>query len=393
MEVIFTPYMGLALPSLFTSSSIGTLPQDWALYINSNLVIFDAHDHSASGKQISSVDLQTSQDLDIDGQNLLELNKIVFPTASALPNQQPSLYSNGTDLFFLAGNGNIVQVTALGTIPGNVDGFFGDYAVSGANASYDGPSNTFQFFGAGASQNTIVKALHLSATNLTTDVSTIMTSTMQLNAQKVTLADPNVDFGNSVLTSQPDTTYAIANVVGDGSPYVTNPGGKSLNVPMVNSNQIYLFNAAEVTTPLYGNAQYTGGSQNQETMTFVFESLPIKDRWLPNETAVIDLPMVTLPTNFQIKQSSFNIISAKACVVSTEGTRLSYSNLPIFWRLYVLSINLNPESALSNGSVYFQNLDSVERFFVQGSGIFHYLRLVVKINVNYITPAFFGETS
>jgi hypothetical protein len=130
-----SPYI---TPNMFlTEPAVGsTLSPSWALLLNADLGIIDQHNHTPGyGVQI------TFQD-----HNLLDLSSLVFGTEPGSP-ANLSLYSNGTDLFYVDSTGHAIQLTLNhqpNTSTGNIQGLpsspVGDAGISWVNAQ-----STFQF--------------------------------------------------------------------------------------------------------------------------------------------------------------------------------------------------------------------------------------------------------
>jgi hypothetical protein len=403
--VTLTPLMGMALPTVSTIvtngeipvvTSVGTLPQDWALYLNSNLMIFDDHDHSQLGKQISSLYLETALDNDINGSSILQLSYASLSQNVGVVGLTPILYMDLGNLFFQAANGLVAQITLAGSLPADIGGFFGDYVAAAAVASFDGPTNAFTFYGAAGAYNATLALQSLLASAWNATGTLTMPSNFILNASNVRLVDNNVGFNNSVLVSQPSGAYNIVNVVGDGSAYVLNPPGQSNNVPIVDAFNTYECNPVDTNTISFPvNSNFNAGAQNQEVITLVFQSAFISNVWLPSQTETFVLSCVTASPNFTIPPLSYSIISAKASVVS-NGNFPQFININsdvLWWVITILDmkIALNPPS-LSSVTVNFHNAYNVTNGFVIAGVGQQIIKVVVKLLVNYPSIPYFGPT-
>ena len=115
-----TPNMGLSEPAVG-----GTLSPSWALLLNADMGIIDQHNHTPGfGVQIPPSGLNINADLTFQDNNLLDLSSLVFGTEPGSP-ANLSLYSNGTDLFYVDSTGHAIQLTANhqpNTSTGNIQG-------------------------------------------------------------------------------------------------------------------------------------------------------------------------------------------------------------------------------------------------------------------------------
>lgn len=104
----------------------GTLSPQWAMLLNADLTVIDGHNHTpGSGVPIPSGGLNINADLTFNGNNLLDLNSLVFDGAATGLLSDLSLSSNGTDLFYKDINGVSIQLTKNGqpnTSTGNIQG-------------------------------------------------------------------------------------------------------------------------------------------------------------------------------------------------------------------------------------------------------------------------------
>jgi hypothetical protein len=141
-----SPYI---TPNMFlTEPAVGsTLSPSWALLLNTDLGIIDQHNHTPGyGVQIPPSGLNINADLTFQDHNLLDLSSLVFGTEPGSP-ANLSLYSNGTDLFYVDSTGHAIQLTLNhqpNTSTGNIQGLpsspVGDAGISWVNAQ-----STFQF--------------------------------------------------------------------------------------------------------------------------------------------------------------------------------------------------------------------------------------------------------
>lgn len=238
----FTPYMNLELPDILTYNTLGTLPQDWALILNADIVKIDAHDHATYGKKVASENMTMTSDKDLNQVQISKLSYIQFATNETADNV--SLYIDGTDLFWKDLEGTIVQITAAGALNVTLDigGFFGDYGSTNAYAFLDTAKSVFGFNGIGPN--------HLNTSTITCGSLDYANTSNPLQLTALIIKAQSVfEFpGEIVFTNQPfvarsivtkeSTGFRFSSVVGDGSPYApTFP-----SVPITDPNGIFHLN-------------------------------------------------------------------------------------------------------------------------------------------------------
>lgn len=236
-----TPEMNLTLPGITTNSTLGTLPQDWALIINEDFTIVDGHDHSEIGAAIPSSAISIRADVDLNAVNILTLSSFTFIGSKAL--YPRALYTDGTDLWYNDALGNQTQITIGGAVNGisSLGGFYGDYISYGAVAAYDGPSNTYSFYGAGPT-NPDTSTLSITILNFTGFLYLALTSfTMPTAFNRV---GNSLNLISSTMLTRSVVTYSLGvfsftQVIGDGSNYAV------ANIPFTDPNGIYNFNYAD----------------------------------------------------------------------------------------------------------------------------------------------------
>lgn len=105
-----TPNMLLDLPVVST-----TLGPQWATLLNAALLLIDGHDHSTGkGPKVTSAGLNINIDLEFNGNNATEVKGVVF--SGSLPGVNLSIGTDGTNLYFKDGSGNVIQLTTGGGI-------------------------------------------------------------------------------------------------------------------------------------------------------------------------------------------------------------------------------------------------------------------------------------
>jgi hypothetical protein len=110
-----SPNMSLPVPS------VGVDPgPDYALNLNSSLLILDQHNHSpGSGVPITPSGLNINADLAFDSNNATFLRSARFVpqlTTLSLPTDIGCVYVSGVDLWYNDVNGNKIKITAGGTV-------------------------------------------------------------------------------------------------------------------------------------------------------------------------------------------------------------------------------------------------------------------------------------
>lgn len=241
-----TPNMDLELPDIVVQNSagdtvytLGTLPQDWALLLNFNIVTVDEHDHALLGAQIPSIAM-TATNLSKD-MGFISIEDLSYVTFSAIVTaMNVSMYSDGTDLFWQDSVGQKVQLTiAHGLNPVlSTGGFFGQYASSGAIASIDGPKGYYRFYsGTVSNPDSAVLSVNVLQFNTTDATLSLNTLAMQSGTSfsfppNLTIKSPN--YFNRFAVTRTTSSYTFTNVVGDGSNYAANA-----NVPITDPNGIF----------------------------------------------------------------------------------------------------------------------------------------------------------
>lgn len=137
---ITTPQMGLTVPQ------IGDPSPGYAQNISDAFVRLDSHNHSAgSGSQISQAGLNITGALAMNGQTLTQARSVLFSPQSILTAlaDNGSLFVNGTDLYFLDGNNQLVRLTTGGKSAGAIGGDYSSYPL--AQVSYSNPDLTYYF--------------------------------------------------------------------------------------------------------------------------------------------------------------------------------------------------------------------------------------------------------
>lgn len=93
--------------------------------------------------QVSPDGIDLSGDLDFHGNRAIDLTALGF-VAGAIPSVGPAAYSDGTDLWYVDGNGTHIQITADGGINITVSGGIGgDYIAAGAHLNYVASTNSY----------------------------------------------------------------------------------------------------------------------------------------------------------------------------------------------------------------------------------------------------------
>lgn len=139
---VVTPNMSLTEPGIGN-----TLSPAWAMLLNANFQTIDQHDHtSGQGVQIPPGGLNINSDLTFQGNNLTNLNSLIYNgTVTGTP-AVLSMYTNGTDLFYKDSNGNPIQLTKSGgpnAGTGNIQGL-PSTPIGGAGISWVNSSSTFK---------------------------------------------------------------------------------------------------------------------------------------------------------------------------------------------------------------------------------------------------------
>ena len=137
-----TTYLGMTLPSV----SITAGPQ-WATELNAALTVVDEHDHtSGKGQRIVPAAININAELTFNDNPLTDAGYLGMfnnpsPLASSILN---TMYVSGGELYFNDGAGTALQLTDSGT-PVSTNGFYGDYASTGTQTSYDDAAKLYSF--------------------------------------------------------------------------------------------------------------------------------------------------------------------------------------------------------------------------------------------------------
>lgn len=133
--------MNLTLPTVSTTP--GPL---WATDINTALNTISDHNHTfGNGAPIPSAALDINADLPFNGYNATLLNSTQFIDQNgALPSIVAGLYVSGSDLWFLDGASNPVQITSGGSIVG-AGGTINGLPSGTASVTYYPGSGTYTF--------------------------------------------------------------------------------------------------------------------------------------------------------------------------------------------------------------------------------------------------------
>lgn len=121
---------------------------DYAANVNSSLTILDQHNHSlGSGVQITPSGLNINSALSLNGNTLTQTAAVTLIPQVAAP-VNGSVYESGVDLFYIDGNGNVIQITSGGTVNATSSGITSGTAsasfVAGVlvvNAAVNTPAN------------------------------------------------------------------------------------------------------------------------------------------------------------------------------------------------------------------------------------------------------------
>jgi hypothetical protein len=143
MANTITPNMSLIVPT--TGSEAGPT---YANDINNSLTIIDAHTHTAgSGVQITPSAININSALTMNNFALSGVSAITYTAQSSTPANKSS-YVSGVDLFYVDGNGNVVQITSGGTVNATSSGISSGTATASfvagvlvVNAAASTPAN------------------------------------------------------------------------------------------------------------------------------------------------------------------------------------------------------------------------------------------------------------
>jgi len=236
------PNMSLELPHVVTADTLGTLPQDWGLILNANIVKIDNHDHAISGVKVNASDMVTSSDIDVSGVQIQGLQYIQFAANNLTQNK--SLYCDGTDLFWQDGQGNQIQITIAGGINVTVDigGFFGTYGADNAYAFLDGAGGFYGFRGVSPTFPDTAKIIAGGLVfNTTSPTLTLTSMTIPLSSKFSVpgrLILSNAPFVHCSIVTKESTGFRFSSVYGDGSVY----GNTFPSVPVTDPNGIIHLN-------------------------------------------------------------------------------------------------------------------------------------------------------
>lgn len=253
----------------------------YAIDIDSCMTIIDQHTHSpGSGVQITPSGLNINADLPLNGNNLTLARTLRLQTQASTPSGASDLgclYKNATDLFYIDGSGNNIQITQSGGIAGSPGSIAN--LTSPASASYVSLSSTFVWQSAA---NT--------AANM--DAASYLLRNSSANSFALTLSPPNAMAANYslVLPSLP-SVQSIMTL--DSSGNITAPWTVDNSSIYVNANQISVKPGGVTKTDL-------------STFTYSTQTLSVPVSNYSNST--------TTPTTF--KNPSNVTVS---CTITTTG--------------------------------------------------------------------------
>ena len=135
-----TANMGLTQPGV-TGSASPTPGPTWAAELNADLAIIDAHNHvpvgsgGAGGVQVPSAGIGINAALPMVNWPLTQIGWLQMPlipvgktgsqsgpTPTTVPTVTLALFTDGTDLWYKDGNGNLIQLTKNGAVSNTVQG-------------------------------------------------------------------------------------------------------------------------------------------------------------------------------------------------------------------------------------------------------------------------------
>lgn len=133
MSFIYSPNMNLNIPT------VGQEPgPQYAFDVNTSLTLVDQHDHSPGrGVQINPAGININATLDMQNNILNNAKTVVFDAQSSISSLQTLYVAPGTetppinDLFFNDGAGNVVQLTANGTVNASIASLPGESYAAG----------------------------------------------------------------------------------------------------------------------------------------------------------------------------------------------------------------------------------------------------------------------
>jgi hypothetical protein len=142
-----------------------TLGPEWASKLNDALTLVDLHDHSSGkGVKVTPLGLNISSDLDIKGNNLLQLRSARFNNqAAVLSTAQDvrSIYVHDGDLYYNNGAGAPVQITDGGNTtsgPAGPSTAYSKFSSSGPSLTI-APSVIYSYVALDTSSNAITVTL------------------------------------------------------------------------------------------------------------------------------------------------------------------------------------------------------------------------------------------
>ena len=108
-----TTNMGLTLATVSE-----TLGPEWAEIINALIEVIDAHDHtSGNGASVTPAGLEINDDLDIQGNDLLQILTAALKTQNSVDTTKTgTLQRVGANLYWVSGAGASVQLTSGGSV-------------------------------------------------------------------------------------------------------------------------------------------------------------------------------------------------------------------------------------------------------------------------------------
>lgn len=133
-----TPNMNLILP---VPGEGGTPGPTWAEELNENLETIDEHDHAGSGVAIPSAGLGIDADLTFNEFDATDLRAVRFESQASNPAQNALIFVKNGELTYKDSSGNVVPLTAGGSVAGATGSITG--LVAPASAVFSGVTNSF----------------------------------------------------------------------------------------------------------------------------------------------------------------------------------------------------------------------------------------------------------
>lgn len=311
MSFILSPNMSLSVPT------VGVEPgPQYAFDVNTSLTLVDSHDHSpGKGVQINPAGLNINATLDMQNNTLLNTANIIFDAQSSNSSLQSLYVAPGSetpainDLFFNDGAGNIVQLTANGTVNASIASLPGESYAAGT------------FFWKQGTGSTTPANFDIGSITIRPNLA-LTSNGVILGPNSAIASQYNIQLPLPTGTTNLMTLDASGNMAA-----LTNVDNTTIQL---SSNTLAVKNGGITTTQISSTAGITGSQLAAATITGSnIAATTITGANIANST----ITPAKLSTNYQLA----TISASRSTVGNTDtdiGVAQTYSGRPVVFQLY-----------------------------------------------------------